>query len=81
MGYAMYFVKAGLLSIGGSYLEVIIFHSSRMVDHHCPCWKKAFSLVIFSMAAYAFWLFMHGMGVGSARENLWKKQRKMVKKM
>ena len=43
---------------------------------------KAFSLVIFSMAAYNFWLFMHGMGVGSARRKFMEKAlRETIKKI
>ena len=78
MGYAMYFVKAGLLSIGGSYLESNYFPNffPGMVESSTALagQTKAFSLVIFSMAAYNFWLFMHGMGVGSARRKFmeWK---------
>ena len=80
MGYAMYFVKAGLLSIGGSYLESNYFPNffPGMVESSTALagQTKAFSLVIFSMAAYNFWLFMHGMGVGSARRKFMEKAKK-----
>ena len=76
---AMILVKAGLVSFGASYFESnhlgsllpSLYEPSSLAGQ-----PKAFSLVVFSIAAYNFWLFMHGMAVGGARKKWMEKAKK-----
>ena len=76
---AMLFVKAGLVTFGGSYFEsnhLRTFLPSLHEPSTLAGQPKAFSLVVFSIAAYNFWLLAWGMGVGSARKKWMEKAKK-----
>lgn len=73
------FVKAGLVTLGASYFEsnhLGTFLPSLYEPSPLAGQPKAFSLVVFSIAAYNFWLLMYGMGVGSARKKWMEKAKK-----
>ena len=76
---AMILVKAGLVTFGASYFEsnhLGTFLPSLYAPSPLAGQPKAFSLVLFSIAAYNFWLLMYGFKVGSARKKWMEKAKK-----